>query len=125
MDGDFEDTLKRWIDLPRAEPEPYRDVVPDISETILALAERYRSEKEFRHPSGSPIEDAEKKACLTFFSDPKAVPGKNQERKNQKTAAPRTNPARVWAKLWHPSFTLDHATSRTRGGRTKTRLSCW
>ena len=67
LDGDFEDTLKRWIDLPRAKPEPYRDVVPDISETILALAERYGGEKEFKHPSGSPIEDAEKRGLLDLF----------------------------------------------------------
>ena len=67
VDGDIGETLERWVDLPRAEPEPYRDVVPDISETILALAERYGGEEEFKHPSGSPIEDAEKKGLLELF----------------------------------------------------------
>ena len=65
---DFDSTLERWVALPPAKPEPYRDVVPDISETILALAERYRGEGEFKHPSGSPIEDAERKGLLDLFS---------------------------------------------------------
>lgn len=67
VDGDFDGALERWVELPRATPEPYRDVVPDISEIILTLAERYRGEKEFRHPSGSPIEDAERKGLLDLF----------------------------------------------------------
>lgn len=65
--GDFESTLERWVSLPRAQPEPYRNVVPDISETILALAERYGGEEEYGHPTGSPIEDAERKGLLDLF----------------------------------------------------------
>lgn len=65
--SDFESTLERWASLPRAQPEPYRDVVPDIAETILALAERYRGEEEYGHPTGSPIEDAERKGLLDLF----------------------------------------------------------
>ena len=66
VDEEFDGTLEKWVGLPRAKPEPYRDVVPDISQTILALAERYGGE-EFCHPSGSPIEDAEKKGLTDLF----------------------------------------------------------
>ena len=67
VDGSFDDTLKRWVELPPARPEPYADIVSDISETVLALAERYGGKEEFRHPSGSPIEDAERKGLLELF----------------------------------------------------------
>jgi len=67
VEKDFDKTLEKWVNLPPAKPESYGDVVPEISETILALAERYGDQEEFRHPVGSPIEDAEKKGLLDLF----------------------------------------------------------
>ena len=68
INEDFGKTVETWINLPPIERENYEDVVPEISQTILEYADRYGGKKEFRHPGGSPITDAEQKGVIDFLN---------------------------------------------------------
>ena len=67
VDETFPRVVEEWLDLPAARREEFRDVVPEVAETILGYGERYGGGKEFDHPGGSPIADAEKKGMLDLL----------------------------------------------------------
>lgn len=67
VDETFPRVVEKWLELPAAGREDFRDVVPEVAETILEYGERYGGGKEFDHPGGSPIADAEKKGMLDLL----------------------------------------------------------
>ncbi len=64
----FAERIANWISLPSAEKKEYKNIVPDIAQTILEYGEKYGSGKEFPHPGGSPIADAEQKGMLDLLN---------------------------------------------------------
>ena len=68
VERNFPKIIENWVDLPAAKRENFRDIVPEISEMILEYGETHGGGREFNHPEGSPLLDAEKRGVLDLLN---------------------------------------------------------